>query len=125
MTTNNTTARCRHIAATTVILLGSVAVATTTATTAEARIKNGAADFNQCIVDAVRYNLDHGQDVNINAIKIGCCASIGGDVVTEADGLTFKDCIFHSTTEPGATSSTNRPTIVAPLPPDATNIEHP
>jgi hypothetical protein len=122
MTANPTAARWRHIAAISLFLLGSVAVATTTATTAYARTKGGIDDFNQCIADAVKYNLDRGQDVNMNQLKIGCCAAIGGEVVTEADGLTFKDCIFNLKTEPGDTSTTNRPTAVVPLPPGATSI---
>jgi hypothetical protein len=122
MTTNHTTARWRQIAATSAIFIASVSAATATATTADARVKGGIDDFNSCILDAVKYNLDHGTDPDMNLIKIGCCAAIGGDIRTDPDG-TFKDCIFNITNEPGQTSSPSPPpSRVAPLPPGATNI---
>jgi hypothetical protein len=121
MTTNHTAARWRQIAATSAIFfIAAVSVATATATTADARVKNGIDDFNSCIQEAVKYRLDHGYDLNMDEIQIGCCAAIGGEIRTDADGH-FTNCIFNSTNEPG--HPVVPPGATAILPPDAGQTE--
>ena len=115
MTNDHTTARWRRIAATSVIFITAVTGATATAITADGRIKNGSQDFDACIQDAINYRKAHHYDINMDEIQVGCCAYIGGQIVTEADGTTFKDCIFNTTTVP------DRP---AP-PPGAVIVPHP
>ncbi|MDT5352922.1 MAG: hypothetical protein QOJ56_1454 [Mycobacterium sp.] len=93
------------------IFVAAVAVAATTATTADAKPKQTAGQqYDQCVIDAVKYNLDHGTTPDMNLIQGGCCGYIGGTIVTEDDGTTFKDCIFpdspagQTTPPPGGTA---------------------
>ena len=118
--TNYIAPRWRRFAAAGAIALAATAIATTTASTADARIKNGSADFDKCISDGINYRLAHGLDVNMNEIQVGCCAYIGGVIMTEEDGVTFRDCIFNPTTEPGHGTST-APKRAAPLRPGDLN----
>jgi hypothetical protein len=91
------------------IFVAAVSVAAAMATTADAKPKSWGDQYNQCIVDAVKYRQAHGYDLNMNEIQGGCCASIGGSIVTADDGVTFKDCVFpedpasHPAPPPGAT----------------------
>jgi hypothetical protein len=115
MTMNHTTARWRQIAAISAILIAAVSVATDTADTAGARPKNGIEDFNACIQEMVKYRLDRGLTIDMDEIQVGCCAAIGGEIVTEADGTTFKDCIFNITNVPSRPAAP--PGATAKLPP--------
>jgi hypothetical protein len=81
------------------------------AATADAKPKQTAGQqYDQCIVDAVKYNVDHGTTPDMNLIQGGCCGYIGGTIVTGDDGVTFKDCIFpdapagQTTSPPGGTA---------------------
>jgi hypothetical protein len=90
----------------------SVAAATNTA---DAKPKQTAGQqYDQCVIDAVKYNLDHGTTPDMNLIQGGCCGYIGGTIVTEDDGVTFKDCIY-----PDAPAGQTTP------PPGGTAILHP
>jgi hypothetical protein len=120
MTTNHPTARWRQIAATSAVFIAAVSVATATANTADARVKGGIEDFNQCIIDQTKWVLAHNQVPDMDALKSGCCWAIGGQVVTNADG-TFQDCIFDITNEPGQTRNPVQPPPSAVMPPPGSN----
>jgi hypothetical protein len=100
----------RQIAVAT-ILVAAISVAT--ASTADAKPKSPADQFSQCVADLVKYNKDHGQTHDMNAIQGACCININGSLETQDDGVTFKDCVY-----PDA-SSAGRP---APPAPGATAI---
>jgi hypothetical protein len=88
-----------------------VAAMSVAAATADAKPKQTAGQqYDQCVIDAVKYNVDHGTTPDMNLIQGGCCGYIGGTIVTEDDGTTFKDCIFpdspagQTTPPPGGTA---------------------
>jgi len=83
------------------------------ASTADAKPKSPADQFSQCVADLVKYNKDHGQTPDMNAIQGACCININGSLETQDDGVTFKDCVFPDASPAG------RPT---PPPPGATVI---
>jgi hypothetical protein len=110
MSTNHATERWWQIAVTSAILLATVPLATATAITADAKPKQTAGQqFDQCVADLVKYNKDHRQIPDMNAIQGACCININGSLETEDDGTTFKDCIFpdaagRTPPPPGATA---------------------
>lgn len=111
-----TPTRWRQIAVATAFA-AAVSVAAAIATTADAQPKQTAGQqFDQCVADLVKYNHDHGQTPDMNAIKGACCININGSLETEDDGTTFKDCIF-----PDAAGRTTPPPpgAVVILPPGA------
>jgi hypothetical protein len=85
------------------------AMSVATASTADAKPKTPPGEqFDQCVADLVKYNKDRGQTPDMNAIQGACCININGSLMTQDDGVTFKDCVF-----PDA-SSAGRPTPPAP-----------
>ncbi|MDT5082567.1 MAG: hypothetical protein QOJ80_7204 [Mycobacterium sp.] len=88
-----------------------VAAMSVAAATADAKPKQTAGQqYDQCVIDAVKYNVDHGTTPDMNLIQGGCCGYIGGTIVTADDGVTFKDCIYpdapagQPTPPPGGTA---------------------
>jgi hypothetical protein len=120
MTTNRTAPRWRQIAATSAFFIAAVSAATAIANTADARVKGGIDDFNQCIIDQTKWILAHNQVPDMDALKSGCCWAIGGTVVPNADG-TFHDCVFDITNEPGDTRSPVSAPPSAVMPPPGSN----
>jgi hypothetical protein len=109
MTTNHATSRWGQVGAISAIVIATLLGAAATATTADAKPRGGIEDFNQCVADAVNYRQAHGFDINMDEIKGGCCGAIGGEVVTEPDGTTFKDCVFDVQNAPGQSSPSPTP----------------
>ncbi|MDT5011856.1 MAG: hypothetical protein QOH57_3473 [Mycobacterium sp.] len=111
---------CHRITTTTILRQISVAaifvtaMSVATAFTADAKPKSPAQQFSQCVADLVKYNKDHGQTPDMDAIQGACCININGTLMTQDDGVTFKDCVFADTSAGRPTPPAGATVILPP-----------
>ena len=90
------------------------AMSVATASPADAKPKSPADQFSQCVADLVKYNKDHGQTPDMNAIQGACCININGSLMTQDDGVTFKDCVFPDASSAGRPTPPPGATVILP-----------